>query len=195
VETSIKPPWRHTRRWRTILLALLAVGFLLAMVLTGKLSETRQLAKFEARGVLAVPPEQVRRVDLHIGEHTTTFVRLSDLIWGVGKAQEPISGELQEHLEQAMAFMYTSRPVRVMHRDEYHSTLLHEFGLEQPRCAVVLSDARRVLLEASFGAYNPQELLQYMQLRGDYNLYLMSRFVGQAWEHLGEHLAWIPTIP
>jgi len=67
--------------------------------------------------------------------------------------------------------------------------------IEQPRCAVVLSDARRVLLAASFGADNPQELLQYMQLRGDHNLYLMSRFVGQAWEHLGEHLAGIPTIP
>ena len=195
METSIKPPWRHTRRWRTILLALLAVGFLLAMALTGKLSETRQLVKFEARGVLAVPPEHIRRVELHIGEHITTFVRLSDHIWGVGKTQEPISGELQEHLEQAMAFMHTSRPVRVMHRDEYHSTPLHEFGLEQPRCAVVLSDARRVLLAASFGADNPQELLQYMQLRGDNNLYLMSRFVGQAWEHLGEHLAGIPTIP
>ena len=195
METSIKPHRRHTRRWRTVLLALLAVGFLLAMILTGQLPETRQLVKFEARGVLAVPPEQVRRVDLHIGEHTTTFVRLSDHIWRVGKDQEPISGELQEHLEQAMAFMHTSRPVRVMPRDEYHSTPLHEFGLEQPRCAVVLSDARGVLLEASFGAYNPQELLQYMRLRGDHNLYLMSRFVGQAWEHLGEHLAWIPTIP
>ena len=57
---------------------LLAVGFLLAMILTGKLPETRQLARFEARGVLAVPPEQVRRVELHVGEHTITFVRLSD---------------------------------------------------------------------------------------------------------------------
>ena len=195
VETSVKPPRRHARRWCTVLLALLAIGFLLAMLLTGKLPETRQLVKFEARGVLAVPPEQIRRVALLIGEHTTTFVRLSDDIWGVGKDQEPISGELQEHLEQAMAFMHTSRPVRVMHRDEYHSTPLHEFGLEQPHCAVVLSDGRRVLLEASFGAYNPQELLQYMQLKGDSDLYLMSRFVGQAWEHLGEHLAWIPTIP
>jgi hypothetical protein len=174
---------------------LLAVGFLLAMVLTGRLSETRQLAKFEARGVLAVLPEQIRRVELHIGEHTTTFVRLSDHTWMGGKDQEPLSGELREHLEQALAFMHTSRPVRVMHRDEYRGTPLHEFGLEQPRCAVVLSDGRRVLLAANFGAYNPQELLQYMQLRGDRALYLMSRFVGQAWEHLGEHLAWIPTIP
>jgi len=174
---------------------LLAVGFLLAMILTGKLPETRQLAKFEARGVLTVPPAQVHRVDLRIGEHTITFVRLSDHAWVAGKSQEPINGELQEHLEQAMVFMQRSRPVRVMSPDAYRDTPLREFGLEQPRCAVVLSDARRVLLEANFGAYNPQDLLQYMQLRGDSNLYLMSRFVGQAWEHLGDHLAWIPTIP
>ena len=195
METSVKPPQRHMKRWRTVLLALLAIGFLLAMVLTGKVTETRQLVKFEARGVLAVPPEQVRRVELHIGEHTTTFVRLSDHAWMGGTGQEPISGELQEHLDQAIVFMHTSRPVRVMHRDEYHSTPLHEFGLEQPRCSVVLSDARRVLLEASFGADNPQDLLQYMQLRGDTNLYLMSRFVGQAWEHLGEHLGARPVSP
>ena len=195
METSIKPHRRHNRRWRTVLLALLAVGFLLAMLLTGKLPETRQLVKFEARGVLAVPPEQVRRVDLHVGEHTTTFVRLSDHAWMGGKGQEPISGELQEHLDQAIVFMHTSRPVRVMHREAYHGTPLHEFGLEQPRCAVVLSDGRRVLLEASFGTYNPQDLLQYMQLRGDNNLYLMSRFVGQAWEHLGEHLGVRPVSP
>jgi hypothetical protein len=65
VETSLKPHRRHTRRWCTVLLALLAVVFLLAMILTGKLPETRQLVKCEARGVLAVPLEQVRRVDLH----------------------------------------------------------------------------------------------------------------------------------
>ena len=195
VETSVKPYRRHARRWRTVLLALLAVGFLLAMILTSKLPETRQLVKFEVKGVLAVPPEQVRRVDLHVGEHTITFVRLSDHAWVGAKDQEAISGELLEHLEQAIAFMHTSRPVRVMHRDEYHSTPLHEFGLAQPRCTVVFSDARRVLLEASFGAYNPQDLLQYMQLRGDHNLYLMSRFVGQAWEHLGEHLGVRPVAP
>ena len=195
METPVKPHRRHHRRWRTALLALLAVGFLVAMVLTGKLPETRQLVKFEARGVLTVPPEQVRRVDLHVGAHTTTFVRLSEHAWVAGKGQEPISGELQEHLEQAIAFMHTAKPVRVMPREAYRDTPLHEFGLEQPRCAVVLSNAQRVLLEASFGAYNPQELLQYMQLSGDHNLYLMSSFVGQAWEHLGEHVGIRPVLP
>ena len=40
VETSVKPPQRYARRWRTVLLALLAVGFLLAMILTGKLRQS-----------------------------------------------------------------------------------------------------------------------------------------------------------
>lgn len=195
VDTSLRPHQTHGRRWRTLLLALLAVGFILAMVLTGKLPETRQLARFEARGVLAVPPDQVRRVELHVGEHTTTFVRISDHRWVGGDGQETIGGELHEHLDQAVLLMHTSGPVRVMHRDEYRSTPRQEFGLERPRCSVVLSDGRRVLLEASFGAYNPQELLQYMRLRGDDNLYLMSRFVGQAWEHLGEHMGARPISP
>jgi hypothetical protein len=195
VDTSVKPHQAHGRRWRTLLLALLAVGFILAMVLTGKLPETRQLAKFEARGVLGVPPEQVRRVELHVGEHTTTLVRTSDHRWVGGEGQEAISGELREHLDQAISLMHTSGPVRVMHRDEYRGTPPKEFGLERSRCSVVLSDGRRVLLEASFGAYNPQELLQYMQLRGDDNLYLMSRFVGQAWEHLAEHMGARPVSP
>jgi hypothetical protein len=195
VETSVKPHQAHGRRWRTMLLALLAVGFILAMILTGKLPETRQLAKFEARGVLAVPPEQVRRVELHVGEHTTTFVRIPDHGWVGGEHQATISGELHEHLDQAVSLMHMSGPVRVMHRDEYRSTPRQEFGPERPRCSVVLSDGRRVLLEASFGAYNPQELLQYMRLGGDDNLYLMSRFVGQAWEHLGEHMGARPISP
>ena len=76
-----------------------------------------------------------------------------------------------------------------MQRDEYSGTPLQEFGLDQPRCTVTLSDGGRILLEASFGAYNPQDLLQYMQLKNRDSLYLMSRFVGQAWEHLGEHLS------
>src|SRR5262249_28531183 len=132
VETSIKPYRRHHRRWRTALLALLAVGFLVAMVLTGQLPETRQLVKFEARGVLTVPREQVRRVDLHVGAPTPPLVRLSEHAWVAGKGQEPISGELQEHLEQAIAFMHTASPVRVMSRDEYHGTPRHAFGLEPP---------------------------------------------------------------
>jgi hypothetical protein len=98
-----------------------------------------------------------------------------------------VRDELREHLNQAILFMHTAGPVRALQPEEYRHTPLQEFGLEPPRCAVTLSDTRRVLLSARFGADNPQDLLQYMQLAGSDTVYLMSRFVGQAWQHLGEH--------
>jgi hypothetical protein len=187
VETPVTAR-RRGRPWLSYCLALLAVGFMVLMALTGKLTETRQLAKFEARGVLPVLPEQVRQVELRCGARTATFVRPPHGAWTRSGSKEALSDELNSHLSQAVFFMHTSGPVRVMHREEYHGTPLQEFGLEQPRCRVVLSDGQRVLLAARFGAYNPEDLLQYMQLTNSDDLYLMSRFVGQAWEHLGEHM-------
>jgi hypothetical protein len=189
VETSVKPVPARRWRWRTLALALLAVAFIVAMVLTGSLPETRQLAKFEPRGVLMVSPEQVRRVELTIGEHTATFVRAPNQRWVRSGSQEAATDELIDHLNLAVLVLHTSGPVRVMSRDDYRGVALQEFGLEWPRYSVTLSDAQGVLLEARFGAHNPQEMLQYVQLKGRDEVYLLSRFVGQAWEHIWEHIA------
>jgi hypothetical protein len=188
VETSVKRRRARSRPWLSVILALLAVAFIVAMVLTGSLPETRQLAKFEAKGVLKVPPEHVRRVELRVGEDAATFVRASDKAWVQSGRQGVLTGELLEHLTEAILLMHTSGPVRVMRRDEYHGTLLQEFGLDRPRYSVALFDGQRLLLEVSFGGHNPQDLLQYMQLKASDDIYLMSRFVGQAWEHLWEHV-------
>jgi hypothetical protein len=187
VETSVKRRQAHGRPWLSVTLALLAVAFIVAMVLTGSLTETRQLAKFEAKGVLKVPPEYVHRVELHVGEQTATFVRIPNKGWVHDGRQDMATGELLDHLTEAILLMHRSGPVRVMRRDEYHGTSVQEFGLDRPRSSVVLSDGQRTLLEVSFGRHNPQDLLQYMQLKGRDDVYLMSRFVGQAWEHLWEH--------
>jgi hypothetical protein len=188
VETPVEHRQAHSRPWLSVTLALLAVAFMVAMVLTGSLRETRQLAKFEAKGVPKVPPEHVRRVELRVGEHTVTFVRAPNKRWVQSNRQDVVTGELLEHLTEAILLMHTSGPVRVMRRDEYHGTPLQEFGLDRPHYSVGLSDGQRLLLEVSFGGHNPQDLLQYMQLQGSDDMYLMSRFVGQAWEHLWEHV-------
>jgi len=179
---------RRKTRWLSVLLALLATGFLVVMALTGKLSETRQLAKFEARGVLRLPPEQIHQVALHCGAHAATFVRTPTGGWARSDTQEAVSDDLRSHLNEAVFFMHTAGPVRVMQRAEYAGTPRQAFGLEPPRCTVKLSTRDRMILETAFGAYNPQDILQYMQLSDSDDVYLMSRFVGQAWEHLGEHL-------
>jgi hypothetical protein len=188
VETSVKRRQAPGKPWLSVTLALLAVAFIVAMVLTGSLRETRQLAKFEAKGVLRLPPEHVRRVELRVGEHTVTFVRAPNKGWVYGARQDTATGELLEHLTQAVLLMHTSGPVRVMPRDEYHGTPLQEFGLDRPRYSLALFEGERLLLDVSFGGQNPQNLLQYMQLKGSDDIYLMSRFVGQAWEHLWEHV-------
>lgn len=188
METSVKCRQARGRPWLSVTLALLAVAFIVAMVLTGSLTETRQLAKFEAKGVLKVPPEYVHRVELQVGEQTATFVRIPNQGWVHSGRQDVATGELLEHLTEAILLMHRSGPVRVMRRDEYHGTSMQEFGLDRPRSSVVLSDGQRTLLDVSFGGHNPQDLLQYIQLKGSDDVYLMSRFVGQAWEHLWEHV-------
>jgi hypothetical protein len=41
---------------------------------------------------IVVPLEQVRCVDLHVGAHRLTFVRLADQAWVSGQGQETIRG-------------------------------------------------------------------------------------------------------
>jgi hypothetical protein len=188
VEPSVTRRQARHKPWWSVTLALLAVAFMVAMVLTGSLRETRQLAKFEAKGVLKVPPEHVRSVELRVGEHTVTFGRTPNKGWVQRGHQDVVTGELLEHLTEAILLLHTSGPVRVMHRDEYHATPLREFGLDPPRYSLALLDGERLLLDVSFGGQNPQDLLQYMQLKGSDDIYLMSRFVGQAWEHVWEHV-------
>jgi hypothetical protein len=188
VETSVTCRQARGKPWLSATLALLAVAFMVAMVLTGSLRETRQLAKFEAKGVLKVPPEHVHRVELRVGEHTVIFGRAPNKGWVYSGHQDVATGELLEHLIEAVLLLHTSGPVRVMHRDEYHGTPLREFGLERPRYSLALFEGERLLLDVSFGGQNPQDLLQYMQLKGSDDIYLMSRFVGQAWEHVWEHV-------
>jgi hypothetical protein len=188
VETPMKGRSLHSSSWLSLILALMAVVFMLIMLRSGPRPETRQLVKFAAKGVLTVPPDHVYRVALTIGTRTATFVRLANTTWVLDEQHDTVSEDLLDHLREAILIMHTSGPIRVMHRDEYQGTTLQEFGLLQPRCSVVLSDAQHTLLEAHFGAYNPQDVLQYMQITGRDEVYLMSRFVGGAWEHLGEHV-------
>jgi hypothetical protein len=195
VDTPLKPRQPQGKHWLLLILALLAVAFLITMMQTGSLPETRQLAKYEAKGVLKVTPDHLRRVELTIGEQTVTFVRDSDQRWRRSGTHNVVADELQEHLSMAVLLMHGSGPVRVMPKDEYQGTTLEEFGLERPRYAVALSDGQRLLLEAHFGGHNPQELLQYMRLTGSDDVYLMSRFVGQALEHIWEHVRQQTAVP
>jgi hypothetical protein len=178
VETAVGRP----RRWAPLALALLAVGLLAAMALSGHLRENQQLVRFKPDGVMRETPADIDRVDLRSGDRRFTFVRAANG-WRTAPEGRALPAALVASLEECIKFMHVSAPVRVMARDEWGALGLREFGLDPPGLTAVLYRGSVAVLGAEFGGPNPQKVLQYMKLQGGERVYLMSRFVGEEWEH------------
>ncbi|HSC28720.1 MAG TPA: hypothetical protein VLD67_15695, partial [Vicinamibacterales bacterium] len=165
--------------------AALALAYLVIMLMTGALPERRQLVQSETDGVLRLAPESVTRVTVAADGSSTAFVRQTNG-WTSAGGGAPIEAPLAETLERAVKFMHTANPVRVLDPEELAGTGPAEFGLDRPRLSIILEDANGVVLDADFGAFNTDGLLQYMRLRGQDDLYLMSGFVGREWQAVAD---------
>lgn len=165
--------------------AVLATGYLVLMVVVGALPEQRQLVKFEAKGVMQIPPERIGTVALRAGQRSAVFTRTPDGGWARdnGAALDPA---LAKRLSLAVQFMNTSGPVRVLQPAEFQGTNPHEFGLDQPRFSIALFEGSRPVLTAHFGGRNPDDFLQYVKVDGRPELFLISRFVGNEWEAVAD---------
>ena len=171
---------RRRRRFAP-LLALLAVGLLGAMVLSGHLRESRQFVPFAAAGVMPEAPNEIDRVELRTSTGRWRFVR-GPAGWRTAPDDRVLSAALATSLDESIKFMHVSAPVRVMERAEWSSIGLREFGLDPPDYTATLYRRGTPVLGAEFGASNPQKVLQYMKLGGRDQVYLMSRFIGEEWE-------------
>ena len=167
------------------LAALAAFAYLAAMVISGALPEQRQLVKFEAKGVMTLPPERIARVELVRDGKTARFVRSGDAGW-IREDKGPLPKALAEKLSLAVQIMNTSGPVRVMDPAEHRGTDPHEFGLDKPVLSVTLTEGAAPVLRAHFGGLNPEKFLQYMAVDGRQELFLMSLFVGQYWSDIAD---------
>jgi hypothetical protein len=170
-------------KWRRMvhpLLAALALAYLGAMVVTGAMPVQRQLVRFEAKGVLVVPPERIGRVDLRRDAQRLTLVRTGESRWTSSDGAD--IGAAGSRLSMAVQMMHTSAPVRELDEAELVGIDAAPFGLEPPLLSATLyAEDGTPVLTARFGARNPDEFLQYMRVEGDARLFLMSRFVGEEW--------------
>jgi hypothetical protein len=167
------------------LAAIAAVAYLGVMAFTGALPQSRQRARFEAKGVMQVAPERVARVELARGADRAVFVRGSGGGWtreGAGALAPPLA----EKLSMAVQFMHTAGPVRVLEPTELGGADPREFGLDRPALSIALHADAGLVLRAQFGGRNPDDMLQYMAIEGRAGLVLMSRFVGQEWLAVAE---------
>lgn len=171
----------RTARLALPLAAMLALGYLAAMVAIGAMPVQRQLVRFEAKGVLTLPPEAVRRVRLEADGRGVEVVRTGDNAWArAGGGALPAGAAAQ--LDTAVKVMHRSGPVRVIEAAELAGVDTRPFGLDEPGLVIaVLADRPEPVLTARFGALNPEGFLHYMRIDGDPRVYLMSRFVSGEW--------------
>lgn len=161
-------------------IAALALLYLVAMVVSGAMPVQRQLVRFEAKGVLKLPPDDVTRVELSRGTRRITLLRTGDTEWATPDGIN--IGNLGRRVSMAVQIMHNSGPVREIEAAELSGRDPAPFGLDPPRLSVKLYGARgQPILTARFGEFNPEGYLQYMRIDGDTRLYLMSRFVGGEW--------------
>jgi hypothetical protein len=165
----------------TPLVAAVALGYLVTMVVSGAQPVQRQLVRFEAKGVLKTPPERVRRIELSRGAERITLVRRGEKTWVTLEGAE-VNAEAGKRISMAVQMMHTSSPVREIPPEELADVDAAAFELDPPRIMAKLyeGDADPVLT-VRFGGRNPDEFLQYMRIDGDLHLYLVSRFVGEEW--------------
>lgn len=169
--------------FRRILLpaaAVLAVGYLAVMAAIGAAPVQRQLVRAEARGVLGLQAEAVRRVDVAARGATVTLLRHGEKAWSTVDGAVAPSASAQ--LDTALKVLHRSGPVREIDGDDLAGVDTRPFGLDAPVVTVsVYGAAADPVLTARFGALNPEGILQYMRLDGSDRLYLMSRFVAAEW--------------
>lgn len=169
------------RRLTLPLLAVLALAYLVAMVMIGAQPVQRQLVKFEAKGVLQIEPEAVRRITLGRDGRQVVLVRTGDGGWAV-EGGTAVEGAAAAHLDTAVKMLHRSGPVREIAPEELTGVDTRPFGLEQPVVVAALAGpGGGQALTVRFGALNPEGFLQYMRIDGDSRVYLMSRFIGAEW--------------
>jgi hypothetical protein len=161
--------------------ALLAVGLLTTMVVSGHLRESRQLVRFRPAGVMPEDPSEINHVELRTATGRWTFMRGPDG-WREAHGGRVLSGSTASSLDDSIKFMHVSAPIRVMEQAEWAPSGLREFGLDPPGYTAILYRGDTPVLGAQFGTPNPQKVLQYMKLQGRDQVYLMSRFIGEEWE-------------
>jgi hypothetical protein len=151
------------------------------MVVSGAQPRQRQFVEFEAKGVLKTSPEQVSRVELVQADRHVSLLRRGEDTWRT-PAGAQIDGAAGKRISTAVLMMHNSGPAREIPADDVKGTDPAEFGLDVPRItASFYASAADPVLTVRFGSRNPDGFLQYMWIDNDDHLYLMSRFIGEAW--------------
>jgi hypothetical protein len=172
--------WPAISRLALPMAALVALGYLVTMVVVGARPVQRQLEKFAASGVLRLAPEAIRKITIARAGRRVALIREGE-DWRPDAGGFAVSRKAAKHIDTALKMLHRSGPVREIPPGELSGVDTRPFLLDNPAVIAVLSDGGSYAMTVHFGGLNPEGFLQYMQIEGDPQLYLMSRFIGAEW--------------
>lgn len=167
-------------RWRMPLLAVLLLGLLTALVVSGQWPELRSKVAFSPKGLVTLAPADIRRVEIRSGTDSVALAR-RPAGWAIEGLNASLPPELKTHLETALRLLKVSEPAREIPAAELAAERFAEFGLDPPAHVAVLETGEGVAAIVNFGALNPASTSHYVRLAGRPLVYLTPRHVGEEW--------------
>ena len=161
--------------------ALGAIGFLVALAFTGGRGGPG-LEPFVPKGLMTIPLEDVREVDVIASHGHWHFVRTQA---GWRATQGAATAGFEARLDSALKLLRNSGPDRVLTETEVDRVGASQFGLAPPRLRVIVSGPGVSVFAISFGGTNPMGLSHYARLDGRQEIALLPAFVVEEWERAG----------
>lgn len=140
------------------------------------------LEPFVPKGLLTIPVENVREIDVSAPRGHWHFVRTEG---GWRATQGVATAGFEARLDNALRLLRNSGPERVLTGAEVTRAGAAQFGLAPPWLRIIVSGPDALVFAISFGATNPMGLSHYAMLDGSPEIALLPIFVAEAWELTG----------
>jgi hypothetical protein len=175
------PVMRSAARFARVAGAIAMIALIGAISLTGRWpTGAIVLPDPEVRGILAVPADQVARIQVSTGKKDLVFQHRSEGGWLVNGVETEKA--VSAHVDAALRMLNVSSPPRVLKPGDYSTVQVADFGLDPPHLLVSIVAKTGKTSSVTFGEATPAQNAQYVRVIGQPDLYLLSRYVGVEWE-------------
>jgi len=175
------PVTRSAARFAGVAGAIAMIALIGAISLTGRWPTNEiVLPDPEVRGILAVPADQVARIQVSTGEKDLVFQHRPEGGWLVNGVETEKA--VSAHVDAALRMLNVTSPPRVLKPGDYSAVQVADFGLDPPHLLVSVVAKTGKTSSVTFGEATPAQNAQYVRVIGQPDLYLLSRYVGVEWE-------------
>ena len=175
------PVTRSAARFAGVAGAIAMIALIGAISLTGHWPTGEiVLPDPKVRGILAVPADQVARIQISAGAKDLVFRHRPEGGWLVNGAETEKA--VSSHIDTGLRLLNVSSPSRILKPGDYSAVQVADFGLDPPHLLVSVVAKTGKTSSVTFGETTPAQNAQYARAIGNPEVYLLPRYVGVEWE-------------